>query len=1564
MTSILSKLESARKELLDLGMRNKLINHKTLRLSGLDIVEEQPIQVFKSLVSNGSKMTFAHDPAAMSTGLGHVEIAFDQPEADDIDEKGITARHTDLKLQTTYSPALLQRRLLNTFYAARTAIEEQGANTLYLALGVLKWYESESSNVERVAPLVLVPVRLERASAQSKFSLLYSDEDIGPNLSLREKLKAEFSIELPMFDEIDEESLPGYFADVKKTVEKSKPRWSVDSNAITLGFFAFAKFLMFKDLDKEGWEKGSEPHNNETIKSLLETGFSGDGMLSEDVFLDDEVDPSDVRFVVDADSSQAHALLEIRSGRHQVIQGPPGTGKSQTITNIVADALSRGQKVLFVAEKMAALEVVKRRLSTVGVGEACIELHSNKTNKKEFLEDLRTTLYLNKPVASDPAALLEELKRSRNELNQYCDSVNKPVGNTGISPVVAYGRLLKLGQILSEIDDRPSTRIAGSEKWSGRRFRELRGLCREVQAQLQESGTPARHPFWGTDLRLYTLTKGSAITEACNQVLDKLDQYEQCLTEATHGLDLAGLQDSASRIVAHKAVNLTADSPIKEKIVLDGNIWKQRDRIIEAIDEGREHAELLQNLSQEFVTGTWEKEVGHHRGAIINYGPKWWRIFVRDFREAKNFIRGHARTPGKYSIEELLGFCNSILRFQELANNKASRTELLESISKRPISDLPESWADWKKDIEWAYSMFDEVTDIDLQARIVTKAIGAELSGRTRLRKRLNDAKKGLSEALNLLNQAAELKQEHALDLQKLNLEIFRARVKLMASEPEKAQELVVLNHQFDKLDKLGAKVVVESACHWRHAASFLVAQVEYDWYTSITERAFSERSELAVFSSAKHEEVVRLFREKDVELFDHNKRILALQHYQGLPRSSNTGGQMALLRREFEKKRRHLPIRKLMLSCGNAIQAIKPVFMMSPLSIATYLPPGSAEFDLVIFDEASQVKPVDAFGALVRAKQAVVVGDSRQLPPTSFFDLNLELDDEEAEETDLAAGDMESILSLFTAQGAPEKMLRWHYRSRHDSLIAISNMEFYDNRLFIFPSPFSDVDHLGLKYHYLPKTHYERGTKKSFNRGEAKAVAKAVMEHAASHPDLSLGVAAFSMKQMVAILDELELLRRNNPLNEGFFSHHPNEPFFVKNLENVQGDERDVIFISIGYGKDENGYVAMNFGPLNRDGGERRLNVLITRARSRCEIFTNLLAEDIDLNRSNAAGVRSLRRYLKYAKDGIVDVPEGTGQEADSDFEISVADKIVSAGYDVDLQVGSAGFRIDIGVIDPHQPGRYILGVECDGATYHSARWARDRDRIRQSVLEGLGWTIHRVWSTDWFRSPQKELQKILKSIEASKAVSAISAAGSSEKKGFSLERAESEGDAQKVAVVAPYQTAQPKLELHGEELHEVSSLKLAKAINAVVSIEEPVHKEDVLKRIRESVGIARAGSRIQGAFELALRVAIKEHGVINKQGFLWKKKPAIVPPRDRSSLESFSIAMIAPEELKGAIMFSIEHSLGILEEDIPSSARGVIGFKRTTEQMEAILAEMLRSLRVSGVIEEKGGHIFLVST
>lgn len=520
-----------------------------------------------------------------------------------------------------------------------------------------------------------------------------------------------------------------------------------------------------------------------------------------------------------------------------------------------------------------------------------------------------------------------------------------------------------------------------------------------------------------------------------------------------------------------------------------------------------------------------------------------------------------------------------------------------------------------------------------------------------------------------------------------------------------------------------------------------------------ILERHISGNKQLNSFRGFDFEQIRIQYKETDLELLELNRIKIALDtHYAGLNsapkgRSSNKKSELtelSLIENEISKESRYIPIRQLMMRAQNAAMAYKPCFMMSPLSVAQFLPITGPKFDIVVMDEASQITLETALGAIARGKQLIVVGDSKQLPPTSFFESQSNEDSEQID--DFVVADAESVLQ-FASKLFTERMLKWHYRSKHESLIAFSNTEFYGNQLILFPAASEKNDLEGIRFRRIEGVYQGSGV----NQIEAREIVNSLKSHAINSPNLSIGIATMNKRQKEEIDNLIELECKHDPLLRTFLDSKPNgEQYFVKNLENVQGDERDVIFVSITYGKDVNGSFYHRFGPINSKYGPRRLNVLFSRARTRMELFCSFDPEN--LNGASSEGAKALQRFLQYARDGKLESPPVlSGRPPDSDFERSVASVVKSFGFEVVPQLGVAGYFIDIAVRDPRIPSKYILAIECDGATYHSSRSARDRDRLRQQNLEKLGWVVHRIWSTDWFKSRWQEenrLQSILEKL------------------------------------------------------------------------------------------------------------------------------------------------------------------------------------------------------------------------
>ena len=1829
-SALAALLEASRRELLDLGLRNPLLNFRTYEARGVTVTQEESIPVYDILVRQGKTMYFQGQPentkkatsgepeqgqptltlfpqALLATAAETKALDNASETEDDLAENVSSVSLTDNKLNTNETSKKLEKRLLNTYYTARTSIEEQGTNILYLALGMLTWFEAESSEKARQAPLVLVPVQLERGTVAERFKLRYSGAEIEGNLSLQAKLRDSFGLLLPLVEFNEDSQLSNYYATVSKAIQDI-PRWQVEENNIALGFFSFGKFILWRDLDPSIWPSGATLLDHPSINSLLGPGKSfrdsrPDFALNDKTFLDNEPTVSNLHQVLDADSSQLLALVAVQEGRNLVIQGPPGTGKSQTIANLLAEAIGAGKKVLFVAEKMAALEVVKRRLDSLGLGEACLELHSRKANKKALHDELQRTRELGRPVN---APLVEDqiaqLPRYRNDLNSYAEAVNQRLGNSHRTAQQVAGELLKLREE-ADVTALPRINFANLAEWSDADAKRAHELAMTLQVLLQKAGMPQKLLFWGSmlddssmlaswqnqlmgqlqtaiaavaDLQtaaemlaqlLYlplpdehlaakalapvghyahqealvahsgeALKATNTLQAAAQQLAELLHEPNPMTSSEAEALRQAALLAHREATAAHFGGSLEAVTALQNisralaevlhldipgdriaaaallpaarhtllaPALLHANVanpaWAQPNTII---TEGQPAATALTALRQTFdnilLPEAWAQQLVTERGNLVAYGDKWWRFLIGDYHRARQRLQQVWRGPlpkENSTVVEAIDAIHEVARHEQTLRDLAPLAGQLYGATWQGVQS---NWAALGCIEGYLTLTHQRINQQQLPVALLTYLSGTSRSEEvTALAEALKKAWQQHSIALKTISEALLLKQVTAaglsneLENQALSIQVSKltawiantplpddiaarqAALELALPKYQAAVQRVVdvtqsneasffkptgkfpaqpfaeqlailtkwatdtprpeiiadslalletalpkhtnalqavvdflhlneerrfgLNERFlfqqfanqsatltawlanipalrlvTEWNNKAAIVQAENMAEllalaesWEPAAQLLAATVRQTWLEFLLTLAYKKYPALRQFERAGHEETVGRFRQADSDSLSHNRIRVMQEHHQRLP-NQYADGQMAILRKESSRRRNHLPLRKLMEQAGRAIQAIKPVFMMSPLSVANFLPPGALEFDLVVFDEASQMKPVDAFGAIARGKQLLVVGDSKQLPPSDFFTKAVApLDADEDEENLNATADVESILDMCASRNMHTQPLRWHYRSLHESLIAVSNHLFYDDNLVVFPSPDNTPGALGLVYHHLANTSYGRSTTRN-NLQEADAVADAVMRHARSTPQHTLGVVAFSTAQRQAIQDALELRRKQYPSLEAFFNSHPNEPFFVKNLENVQGDERDVIMISIGYGRDANGYFGMNFGPINREGGHRRLNVLITRAKRRCEVFTNITADDIDLSRSQSEGVAALKTFLNYAQHGYLNQNVATGRDMDSPFEDAVYRALTARGYTVRPQVGSQGFFIDLAVVDPNQPGRYIIGIECDGAMYHSARSARDRDRLRQTVLENVGRRLHRIWSTDWFRDPVHETDRAVAAIEEARhlatpnQVEEVETNEVAEVPIVDLEREKSVASGS-TSAAEPYQMAQLPAAIRRQELHLHPTGRLAVWVTEVVDAESPIHIDEVTRRLASAVGATQVGTRIRNSVAEAIRLAGKMGTVRQQEDFLWNPNMpvAAVPLRDRSNLPPASrkLNFVAPEEIAAAVLIIVRESFAVEQEAVVLPAARILGFPRPSEEQKRIFVIATDKLIVDGLLRMNNG-------
>lgn len=987
------------------------------------------------------------------------------------------------------------------------------------------------------------------------------------------------------------------------------------------------------------------------------------------------------------------------------------------------------------------------------------------------------------------------------------------------------------------------------------------------------------------------------------------------------------------------------------------------------MEAGRDYAAQWGAFAQSFNTAGLDADYQAIRMAVVTKGGSLFRFLDSNYRAQIALLKSYLAVPLPSSQDERLELIDQAIAAQAARARFRSCEDAGKAFGlawKGERSD----WGQLEAIAEWRASHPDVPSVVWDRLATITDVKPLQVAGAE-----LRAALPALRKALSSLIRSLDLDAQRALgtsDIEDALLDVIASRLAGWSSDPEGLSNYTAFASRARLLAEAGGSSLVDGLLDGLIDHRTLVPAFDRAYADVLRVALFHSWPELRAFDGQVHNNMVAQFRQLDKARIGLAQEEIVAAHAAGRPSGAAGLGPLGVLNAEIAKKRGHLPIRVLLEKAGPAIQQLKPVFMMSPLSVAQFLKPGSIQFDILVMDEASQIEPVDALGAIARAEQVVVVGDEKQLPPTAFF--KKLTGEEDPEETDdgitIQAKDAESILELCLAKGLPSRMLSWHYRSKHQSLIAVSNREFYENKLFIVPSPYDAVAGMGLKFNLLKDTWYDRGNSRT-NPGEARAVAAAAIEHARRHPEQTLGVATFSVAQRQAVLKELELLRRANPDVEEFFSASSAEPFFVKNLENIQGDERDVIYISVGYGKTEQGYLAHAFGPLSGDGGERRLNVLISRAKLRCEVFCNFTGADIDLERTKARGVAALKLFLTFAETGHFGMGEISGADFDSEFEVQVCERLQSLGYDVKRQIGASGFRVDLAISDPEKPGRFLLGIECDGAQYHSSRSARDRDRLRQQVLEAHGWIIHRIWSADWYLRPQTELQKIEDAVHGAKAEWAardeegfrparavpLSFEGSTIDEHTDVVTAVVSGAApEPERLAAPYVEASFPVTTNTEP-HLVSVGVMADYVSRIVEAEGPIHQDEIVTRVRMLWGLSRAGGRIRTAVLNGLAFAAHQGRV---QGDIFYAAPGkALVVRDRSQVQSATLRkpeMLPPAEIDQAALAIVKANFGASRPELVQALAREFGFQATSAQLREVLSQQIDKLIQSGGLSLQG--------
>ena len=1392
----------------------------------------------------------------------------------------------------------------------REAAEEAGASILYLALGFLK-YIAKEDGMARYAPIVLVPVVLARAKGNEDYALAAGEEGHFVNATLLESLKQEFNIDIRgLGGDVSALKVSEICAMVRAETAGMKG-WDVVSDAY-LAVFSFQRFLLWNDLRTHigEWEK------NANVAALL----SGRAERGETVHTEEDAgDPEEVLLPLVADSSQYEAIALAGTGTSFVLHGPPGTGKSQTITNMIANSLAHGKRVLFVAEKRAALDVVKKRLDAIGIGDFCLELHSGKTDKADVVRRLESTLALagsEKEVSFGERA--NEIKALREELSEPMRALHRK-RRLGISVYEAILAYLENKNAPDVLDIESSFYDSLTEK----KLSECRSMIASAAAAAKECGGVFNSPFENVNLTEYSVPLRDRIFCASEVLLAEikhlrsflallLEFYRQRVSAVTRK-KLLSLAELARGLGEGKYAKYYSGVEEEEFYVF----YNANRRLDSCLNYYFKHFKTLIDLDDCEKVQTYLEGGGD------------WRLYKPAKALAKRLGRAALHELAEEDIPKYLETATEIAAaMRRVTKSRTLSSKFTDRGGRIVFKKRGEFLADLYALHTLAGSVFLDYNPDAFNSMCIRAANGYTAPVLEGFLKAVDSF--FAAEASFLAVTCADPAKQKEEDV----LDFFSAKAGALIDNIDMLPNWCMYRATAKKLAAYGLTFITDSLESGRLKTENILAGFEKNVYKNFLEINIPADPALSRMTVGTLEETVEKFRLAWEDFGKVTREKLRAMLISRLPKEGEEGDlalELAALTRLARSNLRGAGIRGLLAEIPELSEVLCPCLLMSPATVAQYLQPTIDAFDLVIFDEASQMSTAEAVGSIARAKAAVIVGDPKQLPPTAFFHAAY-IDEENLEDEDL-----ESVLDDCLAFGMPERHLRWHYRSKHESLIAFSNSMYYDNRLCTFPSP----DALESKVRLVRVDGvYDRGVTKR-NHAESEALVAEVIRRL-SDPVLSrssMGIVTFSSTQREDIerLLSREIARRK--LDDAAYDRE--EPLFVKNLENVQGDERDVILFSVCYGPDKAGRVSLNFGPLNQAGGWRRLNVAVSRAREEMLVFSTMTSGMIDLSKTTSKGVAGLKAFLEYAEKGRTTLAVRSDTvRSGAGIGKFLAAELASYGYDCRYDVGASDFKIDVGVVDPKDKHRFILGILCDGNDRFSVK---DRNLLQVQTLKRGNWNIIRAGSINYYNNPKREIKRIKDVLDR-------------------LTGEDKHADARLSKYRRPYKkVAQTASETASFVTCGENDAQIMARIREIVAAEEPISRPFLKKRCLASFGIVKSGSKVEARLDALIDACALLRDRVMGIDYYYKTPRAISFQRYRVETETPLLRRTEEDftvyEIVTLIKGALEDRVALYMDELVSVLSSTLGELRPSERFLAFLRDCV------AYGEEKGIFVRSVS-
>ena len=1542
------------RKLLDFSLRNNLIN---IRL-GRRVIPFISFEIdhLEDHLQAGENYQILPSPAKSKIEPGETGL-YDSSLWKGNLEKLVISELRNKKLRSYLTESELQNSLKFVYRTSRTAIEENGANSLFLVLGVLKWYESSKSVKPRFAPILLLPVDIVRRGGLSGYIIRTRDEEIILNITLVELLKQQFSVNLSGLNPLPKDDsgvdLKKIFATIRTCIRNMKG-WDVVEESM-LGLFSFNKFVMWNDIHTNA----SKMKENAIIASLMENRIQWQDTTPEINAreIDKNLEPINFAIPVDVDSSQLEAVIESGEGKSFILHGPPGTGKSQTITNMIANALYKGKRVLFVAEKMAALSVVQNRLTKIGLDPFCLEIHSNKVTKSHFLAQLQKAIeviHIQSPAEFESTS--KQLFERRRKLIDYMEALHHSHAS-GFSLYDCITHYLSIQGDELSIDFSLLPAITKNQ---------LTDFCEKIQeldTVFQITGHPQDHPLKGLEPYDTSIESSQKLQAGIRRFINLFTSItaNRKLLSNSLGISIPDNWDGINWM--GKISNQLLSIPYLNKTLLE--IGGNTDLIEEWKDVvlfGRKRDQLQAELGKEYALQILEENAFTLQQEWKDIEMKWFlpkffakRSYLRKLRLYNTNLQA-MQIPSL--LEKLNAYQNNNKVIQEQSSELSSSFGFLGRKNK-------EKWNDIDSILKSLPTIYNTLSEY---AAIVQQPF-AEV---------LNQFANKISIDWNIFQQSNENTFKQLIDTSsELNTVLNEIKGLCYIQLPDNNLEMklpVLLNTWLThfnmikdwgqwcirkkELESLHLTIVINYITDKHKSGSEAADAYMKGIYHQLALKTIDADETLRLFNGLLFEEMISKYKQLTVDFQELSKKELYCRLAAKIPSltmEAASSSEIGILKRNISNGGRGTSIRRIIDQIPTLLPKLCPCMLMSPISVAQYIDLDAEKFDLVIFDEASQMPTSEAVGAIARGNALVVVGDPKQMPPTSFFSSS-QVDEEEAE-----LDDMESILDDCISLSIPSRYLTWHYRSKHESLIAFSNSQYYNGKLYTFPSVDDRVSKVRLVQ--IDGT-YDKGRTRS-NHAEAEAIVKEILNRLRipEVPEKSIGVVSFSQVQQNLIEDMLiEELNKYPELEEKAFQS--NEPIFIKNLENVQGDERDIILFSIGYGPDRNGNVSMNFGPLNNQGGERRLNVAVSRARYEMIIFSTLRSEQIDLKRTKSKGVEGLKRFLEFAEHGTSPVPAIQLQNLQQSNLITlIAQELTQRGYKVETLVGRSNFKVDLAIVNPLQPDTYILGILYDGRNYYETKTTRDREIVQPNVLQMLHWNVMRVWSVDWFEHKENVVKRIIKKLEDLKNTKVkeqppLLPAENNVLKTFSIENepvVELVNNREREYIFADLPDIGYSTDI---DTVMASSYQVKKQLQQIVKIEQPITNTLLYKRILRIWNLTRVTTRLQVFIDSLLEDAYKDP-LSGDTIIYWEDEEKAKDCdfyRINSKRDILDIPIL---EVMSAARYAIEQQISMPTEDLKRLTSQLLGFSRKRNNLDMITEQAIQLLIDKEIFSHANGMV-----